>query len=234
MNFIQKIILSIFFTTLIWGETVNLQNATATYSQTNFSVQSSIDGSYSTGTNGWAISSQIVNQTAVWETAANLNATTIQFAMHQLHSNPYHVLGRFRWSYTTTDRSTFANGLANGGDVDTTWVVFDTATTISSTSGNYFTTLADKSLLVSGTTPASAVYYITYTLANITGITGFRLEVLEDASLPNYGPGRASNGNFVLTELVVTSTYNVPEPTSLLLFGMFIIFFIKNKFFFKC
>ncbi len=33
------------------------------------------------------------------------------------------------------------------------------------------------------------------------GITGIRLEVLTDKSLPKNGPGRAPNGNFVLNEL---------------------------------
>jgi hypothetical protein len=39
----------------------------------------------------------------------------------------------------------------------------------------------------------------------LTGITGFRLEVLPDGSLPGHGPGRAVNGNFVLNEFRVTA-----------------------------
>ena len=36
-------------------------------------------------------------------------------------------------------------------------------------------------------------------------VTGLRLEVLSDPSLPNNGPGRAENGNFVLHDLDVTA-----------------------------
>ena len=39
----------------------------------------------------------------------------------------------------------------------------------------------------------------------LTGITGLRLEVLPDSRLPNKGPGRATDGNFVLNELEVTA-----------------------------
>lgn len=42
-----------------------------------------------------------------------------------------------------------------------------------------------------------------------SGITGFRLEVMLDPSLPANGPGWAGNGNFQLTEIEVRS---VPEP----------------------
>lgn len=45
----------------------------------------------------------------------------------------------------------------------------------------------------------------------LSGITGFRLEVLTDSSLPFNGPGRQpTNGNFVLTELVADAR---SEPT---------------------
>lgn len=39
----------------------------------------------------------------------------------------------------------------------------------------------------------------------LTGITGFRLDAMEHASLPAQGPGRAGNGNFVLNEVSVTA-----------------------------
>lgn len=37
----------------------------------------------------------------------------------------------------------------------------------------------------------------------LKGVTGLRLDTLADPALPNQGPGRASNGNFVLTETKV-------------------------------
>jgi hypothetical protein len=47
---------------------------------------------------------------------------------------------------------------------------------------------------------------------DLTGITGIRLEVLADASLPAKGPGRAQNGNFVLNELQVAASPKT-DPT---------------------
>jgi len=48
----------------------------------------------------------------------------------------------------------------------------------------------------------------TYTVTartDIEGITGFRLEVLDDAEFPLHGPGTAYNGNFVLTAFKVAA-----------------------------
>ncbi len=62
--------------------------------------------------------------------------------------------------------------------------------------------LDDGSILVGGESPATDVY--TIRAANPPAmITAIRLEVLPDDSLPAKGPGRAANGNFVLTEVVV-------------------------------
>ncbi len=62
--------------------------------------------------------------------------------------------------------------------------------------------LDDGSILVSGESPASDTY--TVTVSNPpANITALRLEVLPDDSLPMKGPGRAPNGNFVLTEVAV-------------------------------
>ena len=57
----------------------------------------------------------------------------------------------------------------------------------------------DQTILASGKSPATEVYTITIHDPP-AGITGLRLEVLPDDSLPRKGPGRASNGNFVVTE----------------------------------
>ena len=60
----------------------------------------------------------------------------------------------------------------------------------------------DQSILVSGKSPDSDVY--TMTLSSVpAGTRAFRIEVLPHKSLPKKGPGRAGNGNFVLTEVVV-------------------------------
>jgi mono/diheme cytochrome c family protein len=60
----------------------------------------------------------------------------------------------------------------------------------------------DGSILASGTKPD----YDTYTVAvstDLTDITAFRIEVIDDPSLPSRGPGRSRPGNLVLSELSV-------------------------------
>jgi hypothetical protein len=63
----------------------------------------------------------------------------------------------------------------------------------------------DGSILASGKNPSPETYTIT-AQTKLTGITGIRLEVLPDASLPAKGPGRAPNGNFVLNEFKMAFT----------------------------
>jgi len=67
------------------------------------------------------------------------------------------------------------------------------------------TTLAirdDQSILASGDLPDVDTY--TVTLKTVpAGTRAFRIEVLPDDSLPKKGPGRAGNGNFVITEVIV-------------------------------
>jgi hypothetical protein len=62
-----------------------------------------------------------------------------------------------------------------------------------------FTKQKDHSILVSGPNPQPETYTITFD-TKLEGITGIRLEVLPDKTLPAQGPGRAQNGNFVLNE----------------------------------
>lgn len=68
----------------------------------------------------------------------------------------------------------------------------------------------DGSVLASGPNPAKEDYTVTAT-TKLKGVTALRLEVLSDPSLPNKGPGRAANGNFVLQEFVVRT----PPPAKL-------------------
>jgi hypothetical protein len=55
--------------------------------------------------------------------------------------------------------------------------------------------------------------------SDLAAITGIRLEVFADPSLPAKGPGRAANGNFVLTDLRVSSSAkgksDKPQPVAL-------------------
>jgi hypothetical protein len=91
----------------------------------------------------------------------------------------------------------------------TAWTVLDPAT-MKSEAGAVLKKQADHSILVSGKNTAPEVYTVTANTP-LTGITGVRLEVLSDPKLPAKGPGRAPNGNFVLSEFRVTAS---PEGDS--------------------
>lgn len=65
-----------------------------------------------------------------------------------------------------------------------------------------FTVQKDLSILVSGANPTPETYTLTID-TKMEGITGIRLEVLPDKSLPAQGPGRGPNGNFVLNEFKI-------------------------------
>ena len=208
------------------GATIELQNGTATFSQLinggPYSPAQAVDGNFG-DPNGWAIAiSQVFDgtseQTAVWETATDLAAGDLTFTMHFLHNNPGHLLGRFRFSVTTDDRSTFADGLHTGGDVGANWIILSSPTVIGP-AGMTFTTSGDQSVLAGGVTADKGVYTVNYS-NGISGITGFRLEALEHPNLPGgNGPGLfPENGNFLLTEIILDGTI-VPVPASVWLFG---------------
>ncbi len=57
-------------------------------------------------------------------------------------------------------------------------------------------------VLVRGENPERAVYSITGQ-SNLKSVTGLRLDVFPDTSLPTNGPGRVAHGNFVLSELTM-------------------------------
>lgn len=200
---------------------VALQNGTGTYSQ-NFTgmwlASSVIDGSYS-NLNGWAVyrpnDGSTLAETAVFETVTDLTAPALQFDMHQLHTNNQrHLLGRFRWSYTTDNRADFADGLQNGGDVTANWTVM-MPTSVTAPAGMTSTILGDGSVRMAGSN-GTAVYNVLYNMP-VTGVTGFRIEAMEDSLLPSNGPGLfPTNGNFVLTEVDVQV---VPEPATMIAMG---------------
>lgn len=203
---------------------VALQNASATFSQAfsgNWNASEMIDGDFS-GANGWAIfrnsgADRTLPEVAVLETVSDLTAPGISIKMTQFYGgNDGHLVGRYRWSYTTDDRADFADGLQNGGDVSANWTIL-TPSTVSATAGVSHTVLGDGSILMAFTsgTVGTAVYDLEFTTP-VTGMTGLRIEVLDDPSLPTGGPGMFSNGNFVLTEVEVAA---VPEPATLAALG---------------
>ena len=73
---------------------------------------------------------------------------------------------------------------------------------MSATEGVTLTPLEDGSILAGGPVPARSKYAIVVQ-TELKGISGFRVEALPDKSLHGSGPGRAFNGNLVLTEFQV-------------------------------
>ncbi len=70
----------------------------------------------------------------------------------------------------------------------------------SSSSGSTLTKLDDLSLLVTGTNPPNDTYHFR-SHTDLKRVTQLRLDVLKHDRLPNRGPGRYFNGNFILTDL---------------------------------
>ncbi len=68
------------------------------------------------------------------------------------------------------------------------------------TGGITLTKLPDGSLLASGARPSTTDYTVKADV-KLAGITGIAIEVLPSAEEVNFGPGRFSDGNFVLGEL---------------------------------
>lgn len=81
---------------------------------------------------------------------------------------------------------------------DVEWVPL-AAQELRASNGATLTRLSDRSVAVSGKNSKGTVTVVART--DLSGITAVRLEVLADPKLPAGGPGRAGNGNFVLTEL---------------------------------
>ena len=78
-------------------------------------------------------------------------------------------------------------------------------TEVKSDGGTTLTKQPDGSYLAGGTTPDKETYTFTVPLSG-KPLTGIKLEVLTDPSLPKQGPGRQpSNGNLHLSEVVVNA-----------------------------
>jgi hypothetical protein len=76
-----------------------------------------------------------MSETAVFQTVPDLGPSLLTFTMYFNDPNPGHLLGRFRLSVTTDDRSTYADGLPVGGNVTANWTVL-TDLTVDGPAGN--------------------------------------------------------------------------------------------------
>jgi hypothetical protein len=82
---------------------------------------------------------------------------------------------------------------------------------VTSEQGATLTALEDRSVLAGGKVGASDTYVVQAVAPETGTVTAVRLEALTHPSLPMKGPGRAGNGNFVLSQLVF-ETDGVPHP----------------------
>ena len=90
---------------------------------------------------------------------------------------------------------------ANWATAGAEWEILKPAS-VKAMHGTQLKILNDQSILAAGANPNQNTYTVTTTV-RLKDITGFRLEVLADKSLPKNGPGRVGNGNFVVTEFRV-------------------------------
>ena len=81
------------------------------------------------------------------------------------------------------------------------WSILEPTSAVSANSTE-LRVLKDQSILASGAAVSSDRYTVNATTA-LKRITAIQLELLPDESLPGRGPGRASNGNFQLTDFRV-------------------------------
>ncbi len=77
--------------------------------------------------------------------------------------------------------------------------------------GARFTRQEDGSLVVSGNNPEKDRYTLVAT-TSLRGISAVRIDFSTHDSLPGGGPGRAPDGNFVLSEVKITDSH-LSEPT---------------------
>jgi hypothetical protein len=185
---------------------VPLQNASADFSENGRAASLAIDASATTGWGIYEAQDYLPKgrgAVAVFETVTNTGfaeGTRLVFTLRHGLSGQL-ALGKFRLALTTDDRLLFADGLASRGDIVANWIPLQPLSATAA-AGGVMTINADGTILVSGANPATNAYTITV-ITPVTGITGFRLEALEDSSLPSNGPGRSSNGNAVLTDFSV-------------------------------
>ncbi len=78
------------------------------------------------------------------------------------------------------------------------WTILENPEVIA-TNGVKFEELLDHSFIPRGDNPPTVVYYIK-AKTNLKNITGFRLEMLTDDTLPRTGPGRSTSGMLLLSE----------------------------------
>ncbi len=184
---------------------VTFSQGYATFSQSGFSAAGLFDG----GSYGWAIADSnggTHSQSALLVLATPLSAGSydLTFVANQFFEccGTTHTLGEFSFGYTTDAAPTLGS----------------TQTLVTYTGGSSLTgatfTFDTGRVLASGGGVTDA-YTINGTISSLAAITGIFLNVYEsEAGYPTNGPGRANNGNFVVTELTLDATRRADVPVT--------------------
>ncbi len=171
---------------------VPLSSAVGTHEQAGFGVAAMIDG-VKGGVNGWAIDGgQFAAQSAVFTTAAPLNASELAFELAQASPFFAHNVNEFRISVTNAASPSEAS----------VWTPLNI--THAAAEAALFKVPGGQIRAVNNTNSDT---YQLRSAAPFNGITGFRLEVLPFDYAPTdsleASIGRADNGNFVVSEFIV-------------------------------
>jgi len=192
---------------------VTLTNPTATFAQATGQV-SEANNSLEYGSNqqpdnfdGWAVNgNQNSDNAAVFQTDAPLSTDQVVIEVNHTASLGNFALRRFRLSYTTD-----ANPTAGGGN---TWVTIDPTSARTARDNSTATEQGDQSVLITrglGGNNLTDSYQVVADLGSIvTGITGFRIETLEDTDSGQWS--FSGDNNFILNEFNVFATTVIPEP----------------------
>jgi cytochrome c553 len=173
-------------------------NAQASFEQTQFAgddlinkrwgALNTIDNNLRGGIPGWAILPDVGQQHHMVLTFAEPvtipDGASLQLTLEQTHSND-HNLGCFK---VAVAKDATTNG----------WTVAKPAK-VTANGDTVLTVRPDNSILASGPNNVKGSFAIDLPVQN--RVTGVRIETLPDPSLPQGGPGRAQNGNFVITEV---------------------------------
>ena len=141
----------------------------------------------------------------------------LQLALARPHAERgYELLAQGRGAEALVEleqaRTIFSRLLAE--HPEPTWTVLRPIE-IKSQGGATLTRQADDSILASGESPPRDVYSLRFSDLPAT-LRGLRFEVLPHHSLPREGPGRAIDGNLVLTEITATLKPAPPGPEQFL------------------
>jgi hypothetical protein len=221
---------------------VLFDDSTQTFAQTEASpipwtaalaIDGSTNGNYIGVANGWAIGDTTTPdptnpQSAYFRFALPVDLAPNQglqvdlYQLFNLNGNALleHTLGAFRLSVTGDDLTTTMDVAdAQANTVASSWTplippkfVLTSSPPLAGTPP-YSINNVTGDILVNNPGLNTAIYTVT-AKPGISHVTGIRLDVLADASLPTDGPGfQPTNGNFVLNE-ITAAVVPVPVPAA--------------------